>query len=108
MTARAGKRLVKVKAEPHTSSHTSSASSATSVRKKPANPVGTEPANPGGNKSPKPLSMSRKCVHSRAYKKAQAEADAQGLGAEAARELACAAAKVATVQWEMDFGKPKP
>ena len=97
-----GKKLVNVKAGPGITvlPHTSSASS---IRKKPANPVGTKHANPGGNKSAKPLSMSRNCVHSRAYCKAKAEAKAQGLGLEEQSKLACAAGKVATVQWDNEF-----
>ena len=107
---KAGKMLAKVKAEPGITvlPPTSSASAirkkpANPLGKKPANPLGTKPANPGGNEPPKPLSMSRNCVHSRAYCKAKAEANAQGLGAEAVRELACAAGKVATVQWDIEF-----
>jgi hypothetical protein len=38
-----------------------------------------------------------------AYHEAKAEANAQGLASEVARELACAAGKVATVQWDIEF-----
>ena len=114
LAVKAGKMLVKVKAEPGITvlPRTSSASSVLTqgqmsslraLRLRIQGGLGTEPANPEGDAPPKPLSMSRSCVHSRAYCEAKAEANAQGLGAEAVRELACAAGKVATVQWDIEF-----
>ena len=97
----AGVQLVNVKAEPDI---TSSASSAGSLGTRPANPLGTQPANPGGDRPDKaPLSMSRKCVHSRAYSKAKKEAKNQGKSKDEMRDIAGAAARAAAAQWDIEF-----
>jgi hypothetical protein len=93
----AGVQLVNVKAEPDI---TSSASSAGSLGTRPANPLGTQPANPGGDRPAKALSMSRKCVHSRAYQKAKQEAKNQGKSKDEMRDAAQAAARAAAAQWD--------
>ena len=48
--------------------------------------------------------MNRKCVHSRAYKKAEKTAKDAGLDKAQISKAACAAGKAATEQWDEQFG----
>ena len=48
--------------------------------------------------------MNRKCVHSRAYKKAEKTAKDAGLDKAQISKAACAAGKAATKQWDEQFG----
>jgi len=48
--------------------------------------------------------MSRKCVHSRAYKAAAKVAKEAGLDAVQISKAACAAGKAAAQQWDEQFG----
>ena len=69
--------------------------------------MGTQPANPGGDPPAKaPLSMSRKCVHSRAYSKAKKEAKNQGKSKDEMKNAAQAAARAAAAQWDIEFEQP--
>ena len=56
-------------------------------------------------KAPATKNMSRKCVHSRAYKAAAKTAKDEGLDAAQVSKAACAAGKVANRQWDEQFGQ---
>ena len=64
------------------------------------------PATKAGAKAPAEKNMSRKCVHSRAYKAAAKTAKEEGLDAAQVSKAACAAGKLATRQWDEQFGCP--
>ena len=64
------------------------------------------PATKAGAKAPAEKNMSRKCVHSRAYKAAAKTAKEEGLDATQISKAACAAGKLATRQWDEQFGCP--
>ena len=63
------------------------------------------PATKAGAKAPAEKNMSRKCVHSRAYKAAAKTAKDEGLDAAQVSKAACAAGKVANRQWDEQFGQ---
>ena len=63
------------------------------------------PAAKAAAKAPAAKNMSRKCVHSRAYKAAAKTAKDEGLDAAQVSKAACAAGKVANRQWDEQFGQ---
>ena len=70
----------------------------------PAKAAAKAPAAKAAAKAPAAKNMSRKCVHSRAYKAAAKIAKEEGLDAAQVSEAACAAGKAAALQWDEQFG----